>query len=89
MKATAELSLYPLDSNYESIVVSFIKDLRSEASLEVVSNGMSTRIFGTFENILDAVKHHLSNILKEHPTVLVMKLTTGHLRPELLPKEIQ
>ena len=42
------------------LVISFIKDLRSETALEVVSNGMSTQIFGTLENILDAVKQHPS-----------------------------
>lgn len=89
MKATSELSLHPLDSKYEAIVIGFIKDLRSEPALEEVTNGMSAQIFGTLENILNAVKDHLPNVLKEPPAVLVMKLTKDHLRPELLPKEIQ
>ncbi|MGI9543644.1 MAG: YkoF family thiamine/hydroxymethylpyrimidine-binding protein [Cyclobacteriaceae bacterium] len=89
MKATAELSLYPLDKKYESIIIEFIKELHSVKALEVVTNGMSTQVFGTIENILDALKEHLPYTLQQNPAVLVMKLAPGHLKPELLPKEIQ
>ncbi len=62
MKISIELSLYPLaEQAYKSEIWAFIKRLRQVEGLNVVTNGMSTQVFGDYDlavaNVMREIKH--------------------------------
>lgn len=67
MKISIELSLYPLaQEQYKSEIWSFIKRLRKIEGLDVVTNGMSTQVFGEYDlavsKVMAEIKHVHSTI---------------------------
>ena len=61
MIITAELSLYPLDSDFLHRVVSFVRDLDAADGIEVRVNQMSTQLRGEFDDVTAAVNQALAN----------------------------
>jgi len=62
MKISIELSLYPLAiDNFKEEIWAFIKRLREVEGLTVVTNGMSTQVFGDYDlavsNVMTQIKH--------------------------------
>jgi uncharacterized protein YqgV (UPF0045/DUF77 family) len=62
MKIAAEISMYPLDAAYEAPIIEFIRDLRAQPGIEVVTNAMSTQVSGDF----DAVTGALNACMRRH-----------------------
>jgi uncharacterized protein YqgV (UPF0045/DUF77 family) len=56
MDIGVEISLYPLRSDYVPQIHAFIERLRGDARLKVVTNSMSTQVFGGFEAVMDALR---------------------------------
>lgn len=62
MEISIEISLYPLaEERFKTEIWSFIKRLRNVDGLEVVTNGMSTQVFGEYdlavEKVMTEIKH--------------------------------
>ena len=79
MKISIELSLYPLaEDQYKTEIWAFIKRLRNTVGLQVVTNGMSTQVFGDYDL---AVSKVMSEIKHVHSTtgaaVFVCKFING------------
>ncbi len=79
MKISIELSLYPLAmDNFKSEIWAFIKRLRQVDGLTVVTNGMSTQVFGDYDlavtNIMREIKHVHSTT---NAAVFVCKFING------------
>lgn len=67
MEISIEISLYPLaEENFKKDIWDFIKKLRLVEGLEVVTNGMSTQVFGEYDL---AVQHVMAEIKHVHETV--------------------
>lgn len=79
MKISIELSLYPLaEEQYKSEIWAFIKRLRAVEGLKVITNGMSTQVFGEYDLAVSSV---MSEIKHVHSTtgaaVFVCKFING------------
>jgi uncharacterized protein YqgV (UPF0045/DUF77 family) len=67
MEISIEISLYPLaEDKFKTEIWAFIKRLRVIEGLQVVTNGMSTQVFGDYDL---AVKHVMSEIKQVHQTL--------------------
>ena len=86
MKVSIELSLYPLaETQYKSEIWAFIKRLRTVDGLKVITNGMSTQVFGEYDlavtTVMAEIKHVHQSIEKstgeEAAAVFVCKLING------------
>ncbi len=55
MIVTAELSLYPLQENYEATIIAFIKSLKSNKQVTVHTHAMSTFVKGDHKVVLDSI----------------------------------
>jgi len=62
MKITIELSLYPLVEDYTSIIVDFIKSLKSNDSIKVYSTAMSTYVSGDYDIVMQIVTTELKKV---------------------------
>jgi len=79
MKISIELSLYPLaQEEYKSEICAFIKRLRNVDGLKVVTNGMSTQVFGDYDLAVSKVMAEIKHV---HSTtgaaVFVCKFING------------
>jgi uncharacterized protein YqgV (UPF0045/DUF77 family) len=85
MQATLEMSMYPLQSDYKNQILEFIRDIKSQHKLTVRVNGLSTQVFGEYEDIINLLQSEVKRELeKEMGVVFVMKLTSG--RHDEVPK---
>ncbi|NBB89323.1 MAG: hypothetical protein GVX96_06025 [Bacteroidetes bacterium] len=78
MQATLEISMYPLDAQYKEHIRNFIRKVRSFSEVKVIVNGISTQIFGEFEDLIAILQSPVKEELeREMGLVFVMKLTSG------------
>ncbi|SFF34589.1 YkoF family thiamine/hydroxymethylpyrimidine-binding protein [Thermoflexibacter ruber] len=80
MKISVEISLYPLSENYEQIILDFIANIRQNTQLEVITNGMSTQIFGEINQVMTSIEKEMTTIYEKQQAVLVMKMGRGELK---------
>jgi uncharacterized protein YqgV (UPF0045/DUF77 family) len=74
MKLAAEISLYPLAPDYIPIIEDFISRLNTRQGLEVVTNSMSTQIFGDYDTVMEALKEEMKACYAAHgKAVFVVK----------------
>jgi hypothetical protein len=73
-----EISLYPLTADYVPVIHDFIGRLSADTRFKVVTNSMSTQVFGAFEPLMDALRQELRTTLvglgERTRAVFVMKL---------------
>ena len=60
MVVTAELSLYPLTTDYEGPILAFIKALKKHDEIQVLTHSMSTYVKGESKAVFNAVEVALS-----------------------------
>ncbi len=80
MKATFEISLYPLRNDYKDIVLDFLRDLNSFNGIHVETNGMSTQVFGELDEVFTILNALTRKYLEHHQAILVFKIGKGYLR---------
>jgi len=60
MDIGVEVSLYPLKADFIASVHEFLDRLSAHQGLKVVTNSMSTQVFGRFEEVMDALRAALA-----------------------------
>lgn len=82
MNVSLEISMYPLADEYIFAIQAFIDSLGSRTDLEVVTNTMSTQVFGEFDAVMDALRAGLAEAWQEPgKSVFAMKIINSDLRP--------
>ena len=83
MIVTAELSLYPLNSDFEPIIIDFIKALKRHEDVDVFTHSMSTYVRGESDNVFAAINGSFKMIGADSDTLsLVIKIINRPLKPE-------
>jgi uncharacterized protein YqgV (UPF0045/DUF77 family) len=80
MEATIEISFYPLQDNYKEQVKDFIRKIRRHKNLLIESNGMSTQIFGQYDDLMNALTVDIREALKNEQAMVILKIGKGILR---------
>ena len=82
MQISIEISLYPLaEQQFKSEIWRFIKKLRQVEGLTVVTNGMSTQIFGDYDLTVNSVMSEIKAVHQQLGTaVFVCKFIAGDLQ---------
>jgi uncharacterized protein YqgV (UPF0045/DUF77 family) len=80
MKITLDISMYPLDADYKPPIKSFIRDLRSHAGIELVTNQMSTQVRGEFDVVMSALNECMKGAMANNEKIVfVSKCLNGDL----------
>jgi uncharacterized protein YqgV (UPF0045/DUF77 family) len=80
MKISVELSYYPLRPEFVTPILDFIHRLRSHSSVESVTNGMSTQVFGEYDDVMEVLTHEIKQSFELPHSVFVMKIVNADLR---------
>lgn len=80
MGISVELSLYPLNVNYKSMVLDFVARLRTYSELTVQTNNMSSQVFGDYDTVMPILQKEIKTCF-ERPemVVVVLKLVSKNL----------
>lgn len=63
MKVSVELTLSPLQDQYEPEIIRFIKALRA-SGLTVLENPMSTQVFGEYREVMQLLQDEMERSLQ-------------------------
>ena len=74
MNISVELTLSPLQDNFETPIIQFIKKLRT-SGLTVLENPLSTQVFGDYDEVMELLNSEIKESFKnlDH-VVLTMKV---------------
>ncbi len=74
MEISVELTMSPLQDNFETYIIDFIKALRA-SPFEVLENPLSTQIYGDYNKLMPFLTQAIENSLSSQDAVLIyMKL---------------
>jgi uncharacterized protein YqgV (UPF0045/DUF77 family) len=59
MDIGVEISLYPLQADFAAVIHQFLDRVNADGRFRVVSNSMSTQLFGPYDDVLEAVRREL------------------------------
>lgn len=75
MTVTAEISLYPLAKEYEAPIILFIKKLKEQSTIKVLTHSMSTYVFGEGKDVFTTINSALEVVDNQGFTAsLVLKV---------------
>lgn len=69
-----EISLYPLQQQFRAPIHALIERLQSASGLRVVTNSMSTQIFGDYEEVMALLTRELRSALEHQQAACIIKL---------------
>jgi uncharacterized protein YqgV (UPF0045/DUF77 family) len=82
MRSAVEISMYPLGGDYRSHIQAFIDRLNTYPDLKVLTNSLSTQIFGPLDRILSVLSAEIERAAAGAPQlVFVAKVLPGLAPP--------
>ena len=81
MKASVDISLYPLKDGYIPAIKEFIERVQRYPEVAVVRNDLSTQLYGNYELIMDLLKVEVMLSWEKYgKSIFVIKLLGDDLR---------
>ena len=76
------MSLYPLKDEYIPVIKHFIDRVNTHADLKVITNTMSTQIFGDYDRVMDVIRDEMRYSFEQFGrAVFVCKFIDSDLSP--------
>lgn len=63
MEISIELTLTPIQDDFEPIIIDFIKKLRN-SKFRVIENPLSTQIYGDYDDVIDFLKEEIKTAME-------------------------
>ncbi len=74
MEISVDISMYPLQREFETPILAFISELEKEQSVEVVRNELSTQVHGDYKVIMALLEIEMFSVFTEIPdSIFVIK----------------
>lgn len=82
MKASVEISMYPLKEGFVEVIKDFIERLNAHPDIIVETNGMSTQVFGEYDDVMSAVQKEIKISYQQNAgiAIFVMKVVNAFLQ---------
>jgi len=81
MNASIEISMYPLNAEYGTPILDFIRRLNTHPEIKVQTNTMSTQIFGPFDTMMTSLTEEMKTTFEQDDTiVMVLKIVNADLK---------
>ena len=83
MKLSVEISKYPLNQDYIPFIKDFIDRLNAHDGLKVITNTMSTQVFGDYDLVMNVLNQEIKKSYETFgKAIFVCKFINGDLSPE-------
>jgi len=75
MEISVDISMYPLQKEFEAPILAFIAELEKDRSVEVVRNELSTQVHGEYKIIMTLLEKEIYSVFTVIPdSIFVLKL---------------
>jgi uncharacterized protein YqgV (UPF0045/DUF77 family) len=81
MEIGVEISLYPLDANFIPPIQDFIDRLNLGKRLKVVTNSMSTQVFGEYDAVFGVLVREMRATFENNAKAVFVMKVLGPLSP--------
>ena len=81
MDIAVELSLYPLNAHYIPPIQDFIDRLNTHKQLKVVTNSLSTQVFGPYDVVFGVLTRELRATFESNDKAVFVMKVLGPLSP--------
>jgi uncharacterized protein YqgV (UPF0045/DUF77 family) len=84
MEISVDISMYPLQKDFEAPILAFISELEKESSVEVVRNELSTQVHGDYKVIMSLLEKEMFSVFTEIPdSIFVLKFVGNNRQGKL------
>ena len=74
MEISVDISMYPLQKEFEAPILAFIAELEKEQSVEIVRNELSTQVHGDYKIIMALLEKEMFSVFTQIPdSIFVLK----------------
>jgi len=80
MEISVDISMYPLQEEFEKPILAFIKTLENVEQVEVVRNELSTQIHGDYKVIMALLEKEMFSVFTEIPNSIFVLKFVGNNR---------
>jgi len=81
MEISVDISMYPLQPEFEAPILAFIAMLEKESRVEVVRNELSTQVHGEYKTIMALLEKEMFSVFTEIPdSIFVIKFIGNNRR---------
>lgn len=82
MKVAADISLYPLQENFEPPIIDFIHHLRNIEGLQVHTNELTTQVSGDYTLVMNTLRDAMAHTFTQGGTYsFVIKVLNVAIEP--------
>ncbi len=83
MQLSVEISMYPLKDEYIPTIQAFIDRINGHEGLRVITNTMSTQVFGEYDTVMNMLQDEMCLAFEQHGrAIFVCKFIDGNLSPD-------
>ncbi len=79
MKTSVEISYYPLQESYIHPIKGFIDRLNTYPEIIVKTSGMSTQVFGQFDDVMQAITTEIKHAFELPHSIFILKIVNADL----------
>ena len=83
MDIGVEISLYPLNAEFIPPIQDFIDRLNLGTRLKVVTNSMSTQVFGKYEDVFNVLVREIRTTFENNAKAVFVMKVLGPLEPSV------
>jgi uncharacterized protein YqgV (UPF0045/DUF77 family) len=80
MKISVDISYYPLNEEFVTPIHDFIDRLNQHKQIAVETNGMSTQVFGVYDDVMGAITAEIKKSFELPHSVFILKIVNAHLQ---------
>jgi uncharacterized protein YqgV (UPF0045/DUF77 family) len=80
MEISVDISMYPLQKEYETPISAFIERLKLEPTVKVSCNELSTQLHGDYRTIMKLLEEEIYSVFNEIPDSIFVLKFVGHNR---------
>ncbi len=80
MKISIEISYYPLKEEFIPTILDFVNRLQSYKNIQVQVNGMSTQVFGEYNELMSIITQEIEKSMSIPYSVFILKIVNSDLQ---------
>ncbi|MCF6184032.1 MAG: hypothetical protein L3J56_05305 [Bacteroidales bacterium] len=79
MNVSVDISYYPLKEEFKQPVLNFIHRLQNYENLEIIRNGISTQVFGKYDEVMQILTKEIKQSFELPHSIFVLKIINTDL----------
>ena len=81
MEIAVDMSLYPLATEFIPPIEAFIARLKATSGLKVVTNSLSTQVFGDYSRVMEVLTREIGTTFAQNDKAVFVMKFVGPLTP--------